>query len=59
MFPMKRVVRVVSMIHALMIIPLVMVSLDIPELNQDRAFGLNVRVGRIFAIACGYDSPRR
>lgn len=58
-FTVKRVVRVVSMAHALMIIPLALFFLDIPELDKDRAFGYDVRVGHIHAIACGYEWSRR
>lgn len=48
-----RVVRVVSMAHALVIVPLAFLCLDVPELDQDRAFGYDDRVGHVCAIACG------
>ncbi|KAF8512284.1 DUF887-domain-containing protein [Gautieria morchelliformis] len=48
------VLRVVSMAHALTIIPLAFLCLDLPELDQDRAYGFDSRVGHVNAIACGF-----
>jgi hypothetical protein len=50
----SRVVKVVSMAHAVTIIPLAFLCLDLPELEQDRAFGFHARAGNLYAITCGY-----
>lgn len=55
MHALTRVTRFVSMAHALIIIPLAFLCLDIPKLDQDRAFGFDIRVGQLCAIACGYE----
>ncbi|KAH8117182.1 DUF887-domain-containing protein [Phellopilus nigrolimitatus] len=47
-------IRVVSLVHALVIIPLALRSLDFPALNADRVFGWDPRVGTLTGIACGY-----
>ncbi|PAV23506.1 hypothetical protein PNOK_0057400 [Pyrrhoderma noxium] len=47
-------VHVVSLVHALIIIPLSLRCLNSPVLNADRAFGWDPRVGTLASIACGY-----
>ena len=49
-----RAVRVVSMTHAIMILPIAFLCLDLPELEHDRAFGFDTRAGNLYAITCGY-----
>ncbi|KAF8590080.1 DUF887-domain-containing protein [Ramaria rubella] len=48
------VMRVISMAHALTVIPLALSCLNLPELERDRAFGFDPHAGRLYAIACGF-----
>ena len=50
----NRNVHVVSLVHALIIIPLSLRCLNSPVLDADRAFGWDPRVGTLASIACGY-----
>ncbi|KAL5490168.1 hypothetical protein ACEPAI_5001 [Sanghuangporus weigelae] len=47
-------IRIVSLIHALTVIPLAFKSLYLPALDADRAFGWDPRYGTVGGIACGY-----
>ncbi|EIN07165.1 DUF887-domain-containing protein [Punctularia strigosozonata HHB-11173 SS5] len=47
-------IRVVSLLHALVIIPLAFRALHVPRLAQDKAFGWDDRHGTLAAVACGY-----
>ncbi|KAJ6630550.1 TLC domain-containing protein [Mycena sp. CBHHK59/15] len=47
-------IHICSQIHALVIIPLAMRCLALPELDKDRAFGWHERSGTVQAVACGY-----
>lgn len=48
-----RAIRVCSQIHALIILPLALRCLWLPELDADRAFGWHERSGTVQAVACG------
>jgi hypothetical protein len=56
---MTRSIRVVSMVHALIIIPLAFRALHVPALEKDRAFGWDDRHGTLAAVACGYASTNK
>ncbi|KAJ7744963.1 TLC domain-containing protein [Mycena maculata] len=47
-------VRICSQINVIIIIPLALRCLRLPELDADRAFGWNERSGTAQAVACGY-----
>ncbi|KAI5121026.1 hypothetical protein M0805_005971 [Coniferiporia weirii] len=47
-------IRVVSLLHALIVIPLAYQNLYLPALDADRAFGWDSREGTLAGIACGY-----
>ncbi|EJD05690.1 DUF887-domain-containing protein [Fomitiporia mediterranea MF3/22] len=47
-------IRVVSLVHALVIIPLAFRNVSLPALDADRAFGWDSRQGLLGGIACGY-----
>jgi len=48
--------RVVSMIHAIIVVPLAFKYLTLPGLSEprERAFGWEERIGSLHGIACGY-----
>jgi len=46
--------RVVSLVHALIILPLAARCLHLPTLEADRAFGWDPRAGTVFAVTSGY-----
>jgi hypothetical protein len=50
--------RGVSMIHALVVVPLALRSLNSPGLAADKAFGWDDRVGTLSAIATGYEDAK-
>ena len=52
--PWCRNIRIVSLAHALLILPLSFRSLNLPALEADHAFGWDPRAGNLTAIACGY-----
>ncbi|OCB84134.1 DUF887-domain-containing protein [Sanghuangporus baumii] len=47
-------IHIVSLIHALTVIPLAFKSLYLPALDADRAFGWDPQYGTLAGIACGY-----
>ncbi|KIJ35751.1 hypothetical protein M422DRAFT_782436 [Sphaerobolus stellatus SS14] len=47
-------IRVVSTVHALVIIAMAVACMNSPELEKDKAFAFNERVGRMTAVACGF-----
>ncbi|KAJ7137668.1 TLC domain-containing protein [Mycena epipterygia] len=47
-------VHICSQIHAVLIVPLALRCLALPELDADRAFGWHERSGTVQAVACGY-----
>ncbi|KZV90080.1 hypothetical protein EXIGLDRAFT_771112, partial [Exidia glandulosa HHB12029] len=46
--------RIVSMIHALVILPLAYSAMQAEKLNADPAFGWDPRAGLTFAVCCGF-----
>jgi hypothetical protein len=44
---------VVSLVHALIILPLAARRLHLPALEADRAFGWDQRAGIVFAVTSG------
>lgn len=49
-----RNIHVVSLVHALLIIPLALRCLGLESLSADPAFGWHPRSGTLTAVACGY-----
>ncbi|KAJ7775139.1 TLC domain-containing protein [Mycena metata] len=47
-------VHICSQLHAIIILPLALRCLALPELDADRAFGWHERSGTVQAVACGY-----
>jgi len=47
----SRSIHVVSQIHALIIVPLALRALESPELDQDRAFGIDRSSSIVAAVA--------
>jgi len=47
-------IHVVSQVHALIVVPLALRSLEFEELEKDRAFGWHPEIGTLEAVACGY-----
>lgn len=50
----NRATHIVSMLHALLVVPIAFRSLDSPKLDQDRAFGWDDEVAPLYAISSGY-----
>ncbi|KAJ7047074.1 DUF887-domain-containing protein [Mycena alexandri] len=46
--------HICSQLHAIIILPLALRCLALPELDADRAFGWHERSGTVQAVACGY-----
>ncbi|THH10847.1 hypothetical protein EW145_g1041 [Phellinidium pouzarii] len=47
-------IRIVSLLHAFIVIPLSFRNLNLPALDADRAFGWDPKEGTLVSIACGY-----
>ncbi|KZP21219.1 DUF887-domain-containing protein [Athelia psychrophila] len=47
-------IHVASLIHSVIVIILAACALDLPALENDRAFGWDDRAGPVLAFACGY-----
>jgi hypothetical protein len=50
----KWAIRIVSQLHAFIVIPLALRCIGIKALDEDRLFGWDERVGVVHAVACGY-----
>ncbi|KAJ7582983.1 TLC domain-containing protein [Mycena floridula] len=47
-------IHIVSQVHAAIIVPLALTTLNLDSLDKDRAFGWDDRSGFVQAVACGY-----